>query len=224
MNDKTKSTKRKTIIIAGPCAAESEEQMAIAIVEAKKRNVDFLRVNLWKPRTRPGFEGLGEQGIPLLIKAAQAGVNPGLEVITPAQAELVVNSVLPHLKKGGKLLLWIGARNQNHFIQREIARIVARDKRIHLMVKNQPWISEEHWEGIVEHVLEGGVGRDQLIICHRGFTPVGANPHGYRNIPDHEASKKIKNKTNIPMIFDPSHTGGVVENVFRIAEEASSHN
>jgi 3-deoxy-D-arabino-heptulosonate 7-phosphate (DAHP) synthase len=223
MNEK-KPKRKKLIIIAGPCAAESEEQMEIAIIEAKKRNVDFLRVNLWKPRTRPGFEGLGEQGIPLLIKAAQAGVNPGLEVITPAQAELVVNAVLPHLKKDGKLLLWIGARNQNHFIQREIARIVARDKRVHLMVKNQPWVSDEHWEGIVEHVLEGGVAREQLIICHRGFTPTGENPNGYRNIPDHAASKKIKDKTKIPMIFDPSHTGGVVENVFKIGKEAAAYN
>lgn len=213
-----------TIIVAGPCAAESEEQISIAIDEAKKRKIDFLRINLWKPRTKPGFEGLGEKGISLLIKAAKAGVNPGLEVITPSQAELVVNSVLPHLKKGGKLLLWIGSRNQNHFIQREISQIVARDKRVYLMIKNQPWISEDHWEGIVGHVLDGGINREQLIICHRGFTPNGHNPHGYRNVPEHTSSIKIKNKTNLPMVFDPSHTGGSVENVMRVAKEAALHN
>ena len=56
---------KKFIIIAGPCAAESEEQIDIAIQEGRKRNIDFLRVNLWKPRTKPGFDGLGEAGLPL---------------------------------------------------------------------------------------------------------------------------------------------------------------
>src|SRR4030081_3030776 len=100
----------KKIIIAGPCAAESESQINIAITEATKRKIDFLRVNLWKPRTKPGFDGLGEAGIPLLVKVAQAGVNPGLEVIMPDQAAQVIDAVLPHLKADGKLLLWIGAR------------------------------------------------------------------------------------------------------------------
>ena len=220
---KTKKDKSKAIIIAGPCAAESEEQITIAINEAKKRKIDFLRVNLWKPRTKPGFEGLGEKGIPLLIKAAKVGLNPGLEVITAQQAELVVNAVLPHLKKGGKLLLWIGARNQNHYVQREIAQVVAKDKRVMLMVKNQPWVSEDHWEGIVGHVLDGGIKREQLIICHRGFIPNGVNPYGYRNVPEFEMSDRVRNKTALPMIFDPSHTGGSVENVLRVAREAVKH-
>src|ERR1035441_2741001 len=99
---------RKRIIIAGPCAAESDEQISIAISEAQKRSVDFMRVNLWKPRTKPGFEGLGEKGLPLLVKVAKAGVNPGLEVIMPSQVGLVMDAVLPHMAKDGKLLLWIG--------------------------------------------------------------------------------------------------------------------
>lgn len=211
---------KKPIIIAGPCAAESREQILLSIAEAKKRDVDFLRISLWKPRTKPGFDGLGDEGIPLLVEAAKMGVNPSTEVIIPQHAEKVVKAVL-EASKTAKVLVWIGARNQNHYIQQEIARAVAGEDRVMLMVKNQPWNSEEHWDGIIEHVLYGGIKKDHLLICHRGFTPNGHNPHGYRNVPDYVLARKIKEKWNLPMLFDPSHTGGSVENVFKIAKEAS---
>jgi 3-deoxy-D-arabino-heptulosonate 7-phosphate (DAHP) synthase len=211
------------IIIAGPCAAESEPQMDIAIQEAKKRNVSFLRVNLWKPRTRPGFEGLGEKGLPLLVKAAKAGLNPGLEVIVPEQAQLVLDHVLPALPKNGKLLLWIGARNQNHLVQRDIAKVAAQDKRVYLMVKNQPWKNDEHWEGILEHALSSGLAKENLLNCHRGFAPTDDNPLGLRNVPDFEAANRIREKTDIPVIFDPSHTAGQRHLVLEMGKAARRH-
>ncbi|QQG40666.1 MAG: hypothetical protein HYV37_03880 [Candidatus Levyibacteriota bacterium] len=213
----------KTIIITGPCAAESEEQILLSAKEAKKRQVDFLRVSLWKPRTKPGFDGLGEKGIELLVKVAKMGVNPATEVIIPSHAEKVIDTVLTAVPTA-KVLLWIGARNQNHYIQQEIARAMGNEKRAYLMVKNQPWPSLEHWEGIIEHVLHGGISKNRLLICHRGFSPNGhANPYGYRNVPDYEMTMKIKNKTKLPVLFDPSHTGGSVDNVFRIVKEAAKH-
>lgn len=211
---------RPKIIIAGPCAAESEEQISIAIKEAKKRQIDFLRINLWKPRTKPGFEGLGESGIPLLAKAARSGVNPALEVMMPEHAKKVLDALLPVLGKKGRLLIWIGARNQNHFIQKEIARIASLDKRVFLLIKNQLWSSEDHWEGIIGHVLSGGIKRENVINCHRGFTPNGYNPTGLRNIPDFEMAMRIKEKTALPIVFDPSHSGGCVENVLNLGKEA----
>jgi 3-deoxy-D-arabino-heptulosonate 7-phosphate (DAHP) synthase len=195
--------------------------MDIAIREAKQRRITFLRTNLWKPRTKPGFDGLGEKGLPLLARVAQAGLNPGLEVIMPDQAALVMDTVLPHVSKDGKLLLWIGARNQNHIVQRDIARIIARDPRVFMMVKNQPWVNEEHWEGIIEHVLAAGLSRDNLLNCHRGFAPDDKNPLGLRNIPHFAMSQRVKQKTGIPVIFDPSHTGGSVPNVYKMAEAAA---
>lgn len=210
------------IIIAGPCAAESREQVLLSIKQAKKRNIDFMRICLWKPRTKPGFDGLGEKGVDLLIEAANSGIIPATEVLMPQHAKIVmarVFSIVPDTK----LLLWIGSRNQNHYIQREIARIAARDKRVILMVKNQPWASEDHWEGIIGHVLGGGVSKDQLILCHRGFTPNGVNPNGYRNVLDYSMAMRIKNKTRLPMVFDPSHTGGSVPNVLKITKEAAKH-
>lgn len=215
---------QKLITIAGPCAAESETQIDIAIEEALKRSISFLRVNLWKPRTRPGFDGLGEEGLPLLTKVAQAGLNPSLEVVIPEHASLAAEAVLPYLPTGGKLLLWIGSRNQNHYIQKDIARFAAQDTRIHLMVKNQPWPSEDHWEGIIEHVLSTGFPAERLISCCRGFTPCGDNPFGLRNIPDFEMAMRIRGKSGIPMVFDPSHTGGNVPNVLRMGEMAAKHN
>ncbi|MGH7245468.1 MAG: hypothetical protein ACREGI_00870, partial [Candidatus Levyibacteriota bacterium] len=207
---------------AGPCAVESEEQVLQTVAASQKLDVDFVRLSLWKPRTKPGFEGLGEQGIPLLVKTAKLGVHPGVEPMMPEHAQKVMDAVLPATKTG-KLLLWIGARNQNHYLQREIAKIASQSERVFLMVKNQVWHNEKHWEGIVEHVLEGGIKKENLLLCHRGFAPVGYNPHGYRNIPDYDMAMRMKEKTKLPMIFDPSHTGGSVEKVFQIAKEADKY-
>ncbi len=218
-----KLSKKKTIIIAGPCAAESMEQIRLSIRQAKRRKVDFMRISLWKPRTKPGFDGLGEKGIDLLIEAAKSGINPATEVLIPEHAKIVMKKVFNAVPKT-KLLLWIGSRNQNHYIQREIAGIAAKDKRVLLMVKNQPWVSEDHWEGIIGHVLDGGISKERLILCHRGFTPNGVNPHGYRNVPDFAMTRKIKEKTGLPMLFDPSHTGGSVEKVLQIAQDAHKEN
>ncbi len=215
--------KKKPILIVGPCAAESKEQILLSISEAKKRNVDFMRVSLWKPRTKPGFEGLQEEGIKLIIEAAKQGVNPGTEVILPSHAEKVIQAVLD-ASKTANVLVWIGARNQNHYIQQEISRVAKGEKRVFLMVKNQPWASREHWEGIIDHVLHGGIAESNLLICHRGFTPHGyENPHGYRNVPDFAMAMEMKEKTKLPMIFDPSHIGGTRENVIRVSEEAAEH-
>lgn len=211
------------ILVAGPCSAESAELIDASIKEGKKRPISFMRVNLWKPRTRPGFDGLGDKGLPILIEVAKQGLNPALEVITPEQAKKVLKTILPVLGDG-KLLLWIGSRNQNHFVQKEISRIASSNERVYLLVKNQPWKDESHWEGIVEHVLAGGITKDRLILCDRGFAPNGHNPHNYRNIPDFEMAMRIKEKYNLPMLFDPSHSGGTVENVFRVAKEASKYN
>lgn len=218
-----KHTKNKKILIAGPCAAESKEQIAITIREAKKRDIDFVRVNLWKPRTKPGFDGLGSYGLHLLQDVARAGLNPGLEVILPEQVKLAMDAVLP-ITKEGKLLVWIGARNQNHVIQQEIAQMAAKNPRVFLMVKNQPWVSEEHWIGIVEHVLAGGIQKENILLCHRGFAPTGDNPQSLRNMPDFAMSMRVKEHLNLPMIFDPSHIGGTVPNVMQVTRESEAYN
>lgn len=214
---------KKPILIAGPCAAESKEQIEASIRLAKTRPIDFMRISLWKPRTKPGFEGLQEGGLSLLALAAKKGINPGTEVILPAHAEKVIETVL-NASKTAKVLVWIGARNQNHYIQQEISRVAKGNKRVYLMVKNQPWSSKEHWEGIIEHVLHGGIDPKQLYLCHRGFTPHGyKNPWNMRNVPDFAMAMEIKKQYKLPMIFDPSHIGGNVENVLKVSKQAAAH-
>jgi 3-deoxy-D-arabino-heptulosonate 7-phosphate (DAHP) synthase len=222
MKNKQHHKANKPLVIAGPCAAESEEQILEAIQEAKKRHVDFIRISLWKPRTKPGFDGLGRRGLKLLVAAAKAGVNPATEVILPEHAKMAMKAVFAAVPRA-RLMLWIGSRNQNHIIQRKIATAVAGDRRVTLMVKNQPWTSEDHWEGIVSHVLGGGVSHDRVMLCHRGFVPNGINPHGYKNVPDYAMAMRIKEKTGLPMLFDPSHTGGAVVKVLQVAREAKAH-
>jgi chorismate mutase len=215
----------KPIIIAGPCSAESDEQMDIAFEEAAKRHVDFVRCNLYKPRDIPAFDGLGEKGAHLLGKAARAGLNPALEVMLPEHVDMAMDAALPHLSEDGKLLVWIGARNQNHIIQDEIARRTAKDPRVWLMVKNQPWVAERHWAGILTWVLDAGMPPERVLNCYRGYTPSygDKNPEGFRNLVNFEEAMRVKENSGLPMLFDPSHTGGTVENVFKMAEMSAAY-
>jgi len=215
----------KPIIIAGPCSAESDEQMDIAIEEAGKRDIDFVRCNLYKPRDIPAFDGLGEKGEHLLGKVARAGLNPALEVMLPEHVDKAMQATLPHLRAGGKMLVWIGARNQNHIIQDQIARRAAQDDRVWLMVKNQPWVAERHWAGILTWVLDAGMPSERVLNCYRGYTPSygDKNPEGFRNLVNFEEAMRVKEKSGLPMLFDPSHTGGTVENVFKMAKMSAEH-
>lgn len=220
------SPMQSKLLIAGPCSAEGEEQIMYSLQQAEQRAVDFVRISLWKPRTQPGFDGIKEEGIALLVKAAQMGINPATEVLTPEHAHTVINEVLPHLKANGKMMIWVGARNQNHLAQQEIAKIAAQDDRIHLMFKNQPWYSESHWAGIALHALEGGIKPENLTLCHRGFTPSpnDPNPLKLRNIADSEMAMRVKESTGVRIILDISHIAGSVENIERVTLEHMQYN
>lgn len=209
---------RELMILAGPCAAETREIVMQTAKAAKQRDVNIVRLSLWKPRTKPSFEGVGEEGIPWLVEVAQMGLIPATEVLLTSHAEGVIDAVVKNTKS--KVLIWLGARNQNHLIQRELGKVIAGESQALLMMKNQPWADRAHWEGIIDHVLSGGARKEQLMICHRGFAP-GSN--GLRNNPDFEMAMDIKEKTGLPMVFDPSHTGGSVPNVLRLAEDALKH-
>lgn len=206
----------KPIIIAGPCAAESREDALSTAESAIKRNIDIVRLSLWKPRTRPEFEGVGNTGIPWLAEVAEMGLIPATEVMMPNDAEAVINKIIKETSDK-QILIWLGSRNQNQRIQREIGRVIAGESRVMLMIKNQPWLDQAHWEGIIEHVLSGGASKEQLLICHRGFQP-GTN--GNRNDACWQMAMDVKQKTGLSMIIDPSHIGGRVPNVLGIAEKA----
>lgn len=209
---------KEKILIAGPCALESRELADITITKAKEQGISMVRTNLWKPRTRPGFEGIGAEGIPLLVQAAQADLGVALEVMNAEQARLVTDEVLsivPH----AHIMLWIGSRNQNHLIQREIGAVAAEHENVEVMVKNQPWRDQGHWEGAAAHVLSSGIPEERVLLCHRGFTPWDKADTEMRNIPDLKMAQEVRENTGLRMILDPSHIGGVVHLVQKLAKE-----
>ena len=95
-------------------------------------------------------------------------------------------------------------------------------KTVKLLIKNQAWTDERHWLGIVDHILGSGISPKRLILCHRGFSPNNQkNPENLRNLPDFEMAMRVKEKTGLPMLIDPSHIGGTVENVFKVAKQSA---
>jgi len=216
-------TKQK-IIIAGPCAAESREQVINCALVLKKQGIKIMRASLWKPRTKPGFEGVGRKGIPWLSEVTNLGITVATEILLPEQ---LIHLIKVINKKGdlSKILLWIGSRNQNHLIQREIAKIIKEKmpKTVKLLIKNQAWGDEKHWLGIVDHIIGSGISPKRLILCHRGFSSHGQNnPENLRNLPDFEMAMRVKEKTGLPMLVDPSHIGGTVDNVFKVMKESAN--
>ncbi len=212
----------KEIVIAGPCAAESRNQILGSVVGLQEHGIHIMRASLWKPRTRPGFEGVGLVGIPWLAEATKLGVTVGTEVLLPSHVSEVVKGITAE-GNPKNILLWLGSRNQNHRLQREIARTMLGETsdNVKLMIKNQPWRDEAHWLGIVDHVTDAGFPLDRIILCHRGFSPGWSeNQGGLRNLPDWDMAMKVKEITGLPMIIDPSHIGGSVDNVIRIVNEA----
>lgn len=211
------------IIIAGPCALESREQLIRCAEELKKDGIKYLRASLWKPRTTPGWEGYGFYGIPMLLEEAlNRDLIPCTEILSAIQAQMMVDALRICGVEDAGAVVWLGARNQNHFEQKRIASFLANGtKNLIFMFKNQIWLDKRHWFGIYEHILSAGFPKERLWACHRGFTPgYGSNPENLRNIPEFEMAMEMKEKMGIPMLLDPSHIGGHHEKVVKIIEES----
>lgn len=212
---------RDKLIIAGPCAAESKKQIIDCAISLKERGIKIERGCWWKPRTRPGFEGVGIKAAPWAAEVTNMGITIGTEVLMPEHVTQVIEGIDQNGGNPEQVLLWLGSRNQNHMLQRQIAERVINEipESIKLLIKNQPWSDELHWLGIVDHVIDAGIDPRRVILCHRGFSPNGhANPNNFRNPPDFEMAMRVKEKTGLPMLLDPSHIGGSVNNVFKAAK------
>lgn len=213
------------IIIAGPCALESRQQISTCRSLLQPLGISTIRASLWKPRTQPGWEGLGASNLHVLLEETiPYGLTPATEILSVEHAHSIVETMDSHGEKA-QILVWLGARNQNHIEQRRIARVLAAGaKHVTFMFKNQMWEDERHWSGIYEHITNAGFPREKLMICHRGFSPGRMpNPEGFRNLPDFDMAMRIKEKTKLPMILDPSHIGGSQENVVKIINEARKY-
>lgn len=202
------------LIIAGPCSAESEEQVIETARELSAHGIRIFRAGIWKPRTKPGgFEGVGEAGLPWLARVKkETGMYTSTEVATRAH----VNAALD----AGVDILWIGARTSaNPFAMQEIADAIRESGRdVPVMVKNPVNPDLELWIGGIQRLYNAGVRR--LAAIHRGFSTYGK--HLYRNLPEWRIPIELRRRyPALPIICDPSHMGGKRELVGPLAQQAT---
>lgn len=209
-------------LIAGPCALESREQWVQSLRICSEWGIATVRASLWKPRTKEGWEGLGEEGISFFLEESFARrIRPATEVALESHV-LALRRELRHYSSSHQLFLWIGARNQNHWIQQAIARaLLPIQSQVTLMIKNPPWASVEHWKGICEHILATGFPRERLILCHRGFHCQKGGP--WRNAPNFALAMQLRSELALPMYLDPSHIAGSQSALFGVMESAQKH-
>lgn len=190
----------KFIIIAGPCSAESEEQIMVsARALATYPEVDFFRAGIWKPRTRPGsFEGPGTIGLEWLKRVK---IETGLKCCT----EIATANHIEHALEAGMDMLWIGARTTvNPFLMDEIASALSGTD-IPVFVKNPVNPDLDLWIGAFERLYRRGITR--LAAVHRGFSRYGK--HIYRNEPLWEIVSDLRKQfPELPLIHDPGHMTG----------------
>ncbi|MCF8461827.1 MAG: bifunctional 3-deoxy-7-phosphoheptulonate synthase/chorismate mutase type II [Flavobacteriales bacterium] len=203
--------KDRPFVIAGPCSAETREQVLETAEGLKDLNVDLLRAGVWKPRTRPGnFEGVGEEGIEWLREAGNAIGKPiSVEIANSNHVELAL--------KGGVDVLWIGARTTvNPFMVQEIADAL-KGTDVPVLVKNPVNPDVELWIGAIERLQS--VGLTKLGAIHRGFSTFQKSP--FRNSPNWNIPIELKRRMpDLPIICDPSHICGSRELLAEVAQKA----
>lgn len=199
------------LVIAGPCSAESEEQVLKIAHQLKKTDTTILRAGIWKPRTRPGnFEGVGEIGLKWLKRAKdETGMLTATEVANPAHVELALKNDVD--------LLWIGARTTvSPFIVQEIAEALKGTHKI-VLVKNPVNPDLALWLGAVERLHTSNI--EKLGVIHRGFSTYEKTR--YRNNPEWQIPIDLQNQfPDLPLILDPSHIAGRRDIIFDLCQTA----
>ncbi len=203
---------KKHLIIAGPCSAETEEQMiATATQLAETKKINMLRAGIWKPRTRPGsFEGVGVKGLPWLAQAKKiTGLPTTVEVATAKQVEDALSFDVD--------VLWVGARTTvNPFSVQEIADAL-KGVKVPVLIKNPINPDLELWTGAVERIAKAGI--EHIGLIHRGFSSYGNTE--YRNAPMWQLAIEMKRRnTNLPIICDPSHICGRRDILMDVSQKA----
>ncbi len=209
---------RKPIVIAGPCSAESREQLLVTCdAIAKGGGINILRAGIWKPRTRPGtFEGVGEVGLGWLVEAGQrAGLPTATEVASAKHVEAAVEA--------GVEIVWLGARTTtNPFLVQEIAEAVAHTS-LNVLIKNPMNPDIELWAGAVARMERCGVERERIGLIHRGFATSAS--WKYRNEPMWHLVLDMQRKfPDMVMLCDPSHMCGCREYLLEVSQTAANMN
>ena len=199
------------LVIAGPCSAETEEQVLKIAHELKNSDVSIFRAGIWKPRTRPGgFEGVGEIGLKWLQKAkAETGLLMATEVATAAHVKLALEHNID--------VLWIGARTTvNPFAVQEIADALQGTDKI-VLLKNPVNPDLSLWIGGLERLYNANIKK--LGVIHRGFSTYEKTK--YRNNPEWQIAIDLQNRfPDLPLICDPSHITGRRDMIQEVSQQA----
>jgi chorismate mutase len=199
------------LVIAGPCSAETEEQVLKIAHELAKTDATIFRAGVWKPRTRPGnFEGIGALALPWLQRVKkETGLLTAVEVANATHVKLALEHNID--------ILWIGARTTvNPFAVQEIADALENTKKI-VLVKNPINPDLELWIGAIERLQKANI--ENIGAIHRGFSTYQKT--AYRNNPNWQIAIDFKNRLpEVPLINDPSHICGNREGIFDVSQMA----
>ncbi len=205
----------RPMVIAGPCSAETEEQVMEAARGIKAAGIPIFRAGIWKPRTRPNsFEGIGAKGLIWLQKVKEEfGLITATEVANARHVELALGA--------GVDILWIGARTTvNPFAVQEIADAL-RGHDIPVLVKNPINPDLELWMGAIERLH--AVGLTRLAAIHRGFSTY--QKLKYRNDPQWQIPIELKRRMpQLPIFCDPSHITGDRDLLEEVAQKSMDLN
>lgn len=199
------------LVIAGPCSAETEQQVLKIANDLKDSDVNYYRAGIWKPRTRPGnFEGVGAIGLKWLQKVKkETGLKTATEVANKNHVDLALEHDID--------LLWIGARSTvSPFIVQEIADALKGTDKI-VLVKNPVNPDLSLWLGAVERLHSANIKK--LGVIHRGFSTYEKTK--YRNIPEWQVAIDLQRRfPDLPLISDPSHITGKRDMIFDVSQTA----
>jgi chorismate mutase len=199
------------LVIAGPCSAETEEQVLTIAHQLKDTDTSIMRAGIWKPRTKPGnFEGVGQIGLNWLKKAKE---ETGLKIATEVANKTHVDLAL----KADVDVLWIGARSTvSPFIVQDIADALKGTDKI-VLVKNPVNPDLALWLGAVERLHKANI--NNLGVIHRGFSTYEKTR--YRNNPEWQLAIDLQNEfPDLPLILDPSHIAGRRDTILDICQTA----
>ena len=201
----------KPMIIAGPCSAETEEQVMCTAKDLANKGIKIFRAGIWKPRTKPGgFEGIGAEGLQWMQQVKkETGMYVATEVATAKHVEAALEA--------GIDLLWVGARTSaNPFAVQELADSL-KGIDVPVLVKNPINPDLELWIGAMERLNQAGITR--LGAIHRGFSSYDKKI--YRNLPQWHIPIELRRRIpTLPIMCDPSHIGGKRELIAPLCQQA----
>lgn len=204
-------TEPRPSVVAGPCSAETEEQVMETAKGLRALGINVFRAGIWKPRTHPGsFEGVGAPGLKWMQRAKK---EYGLKIATEVASEKHVFECL----KYGVDLVWLGARTTaNPFLVQEIADAL-QDTDIPVLVKNPVNPDIDLWIGALERLNRAGIKK--LGVIHRGFST--ADKIKYRNDPQWQMAIELRSRyPELPFFVDPSHMAGCKEYIRELSQRS----